>query len=279
MLKTIYSDLQAIRSNSPLIHNVTNLVVMQQTANALLALGASPLMAHAPEEIDQIVAIANALVINIGTLDNYWIENMQQAMSAAQQRKIPIVLDPVGVGVSSLRTQTARNLLQSYKPDVIRGNASEILALVTDLQTTKGVDSAHSSSAAINAAQQLSQQFKCVVVVSGAVDYVVNSQQQIGIKNGVALMTRVTGMGCTATALIAAFCAVNQNYYQAAAHAMAVMGIAGEIAYELAQGPGTFQQYFFDALYQLSLKDIEQRLKIIECHASQGVQCAPRSGI
>lgn len=258
----VYADIQAIRNSAPLIHNITNFVVMQQTANALLAVGASPIMAHAEDEIANIVQLTNALVINIGTLDSIWVNAMAQAMQVAKQRSIPIILDPVGAGATPYRTQTVHNLITIASPTVIRGNASEILALASNLQATKGVDSTHGSEVAFEAAMQLAKKHNNVITVSGAVDLCIAPQQQIRIYNGVPLMTKVTGMGCTATALIGAFCAVNSNFLHAAAHAMAVMGIAGEIAAEKAMGPGSLLIQFLDALYNLSVTDIKTRLRL-----------------
>jgi hydroxyethylthiazole kinase len=260
--QTIYSDLQKIHAHAPLIHNLTNFVVMQYTANALLALGASPVMAHAAEEFNDILSISNALVINIGTLDAYWLHCMQQAMEIARVKRIPIIFDPVGAGASKLRTNAAQQILKN-QPTVIRGNASEIMALLSDQQKTKGVDSTEFSETAIDSGLQIARQQQCITVISGANDIIVNSKGDLHrIANGVALMTRVAGMGCTATAFIAGFCAINTDYFRATAHAMAVMGIAGEIAFTKAQGPGTFQQYFLDAVYQLTMQQIAERLDV-----------------
>jgi hydroxyethylthiazole kinase len=148
----IAADLRSVRERAPLVHNVTNFVVMQQTANALLAIGASPIMAHAEPELDELLSFAGALVINIGTLDASWIGAMEHALFAAQQRALPVVVDPVGAGASRLRTQTALRLLESRGVAVLRGNASEILALAGAAGATKGVDSTHSSDAAREAA-------------------------------------------------------------------------------------------------------------------------------
>lgn len=259
---SIAADLQTIRSKNPLVHNITNFVVMQQTANALLALGASPIMAHAEEELSELINIGNALVINIGTLDKHWINSMKTALPLANLRKIPVVLDPVGAGASKLRTKTALDLLEIGNIQVVRGNAGEIMALAGDAIQSKGVDSQYATDKATDAAARLSQHYHCTVVVSGARDLVMQQQSYIGIDNGVALMTKITGMGCTATALIGAFCAVNNNYALASAHAMAVMGISGEIAAEHSKGPGTMQIQFLDALYHLDETAIAAHLRI-----------------
>jgi len=252
-------DLSAIRQLNPLVHNITNYVVMQPTANALLAIGASPVMAHAIDEVAEMVQIASSLVINIGTLDKNWIESMHAAAAAAKKRNIPIILDPVGAGATSLRTKTAVELIEKFQPSVIRGNAGEIMAVAGETINSKGVDSIYSSDAAEKAAQSLAKQFNCVVVVSGATDLIVDSKQQRQLKNGHPLMAKVTGIGCTASALLGAFCAVNQDYFSAAVSTMWVMGIAGEMAAQNAKGPGSFQVNFIDALHSLTPESIREQ--------------------
>jgi len=260
--ESVFFDVQKIRSEAPLIHNITNYVAMNTTANALLSIGASPVMAHAIEEVAEMVGIAQALVINIGTLSQPWIESMVKAARTAKEKKIPIVLDPVGAGATKFRTDTAHRLLVEASPAIIRGNASEIRALYHAEGATKGVDSAHSSDEAVDAAKALSQQYNCVVSVSGEVDIIIENDQCIRIHNGHPMMPKVTGLGCTASALTGAFAAVNPSPIVTAAHAMAVMGIAGEIAAKKAKGPGTLQLYFLDALYQLQEAAIKKRLRI-----------------
>ncbi|MBT4506817.1 hydroxyethylthiazole kinase [Desulfobacula sp.] len=255
---SIIKDVEKIRKNAPLVHNITNYVVMNTTANALLAIGASPVMAHAVPEVEDMAGIAGALVINIGTLSDAWIEAMFKAAKKALQRQIPIIIDPVGVGATQYRTRTARELIQASSPSIIRGNGSEIIALCKKDQRTKGVDSTNASDQAIDSARSLAQEFDCVVCISGEIDYIVSQDTIIQVKNGHAMMPRVTGLGCTATALCGAFAAVNQEFDMAAAHAMAVMGIAGEMAAQNAPGPGTLQVNFIDALYQLSETHIKE---------------------
>jgi hydroxyethylthiazole kinase len=259
---SVWSDVARIRVRAPLVHNITNYVVMNTTANALLAIGASPVMAHAAEEVEEMVALASALVINIGTLSPPWIESMERAARAARARGVPIVLDPVGAGATTLRTRTARRLLADSPPAVLRGNPSEILAVAGGAATTRGVDSAAGVEAARAAAHALSETYGCAVVVSGPVDLVVRAGAEIRVANGTPLLARVTGMGCTATALVGAFVAVNSDATAAAAHATAVMGIAGELAAETAGGPGTFQALFLDALAGLSEAEVTARLKV-----------------
>jgi hydroxyethylthiazole kinase len=260
----IYKSVELIRRQAPVVHNITNYVVMNNTANALLAIGASPVMAHAEEEVEEMVNIASALVINIGTLSERWINSMFRAARQARKKGIPVILDPVGAGATSYRTKTARDLISHEPPSIIRGNASEIMALYDDKSRTKGVDSSASSDSAIDTALKLSEIHKCAVCVSGATDYIVGEEKIVKIRNGHPLMSRVTGLGCTASALCGAFAAVEKSSFAATVEAMAVMGIAGEMAAGTASGPGSLQTHFLDCLYRLSENDICQRLKIIE---------------
>jgi hydroxyethylthiazole kinase len=259
----IWQDVTQVRIQAPLVHNITNFVVMNNTANALLALGASPAMVHAPEEVEEFVSISSALVVNIGTLDATFVEGMKRAMQRAKSLGKPIVFDPVGVGATSYRNQVSEELLTLAAPDVIRGNASEIMALAGLNAQTKGVDSLYGSDAALEAAKRLSAVWGSVVVISGATDYIVQHDQIASVSNGHPLMTKVTGMGCTATALIGAFTAINANYFQAATHAMTIMGIAGELAAEKNLAPGSLQVNFLDALYQLTEQTIAERIHLV----------------
>jgi hydroxyethylthiazole kinase len=258
----IYSSIAEIRAKSPLVHNITNYVVMNSTANALLALGASPVMAHACEEVEEMVNIAQALVVNIGTLSERWILSMFKAAHQARKKGIPVILDPVGAGATVYRTKTARELIEKEPPSIIRGNASEIMALYDDKTSTKGVESVAAADAAIVMAQKISTAYHCVVCISGATDYIVERDRIVKVGNGHPLMTKVTGLGCTATALCGAFAAVEKNHLAAAAKAMAVMGIAGEMAADKSAGPGSLQMYFLDILYRLTEADIARNLKI-----------------
>ena len=262
--KDIWLDIKKIRETSPLIHNITNYVVMNSTANALLALGASPVMAHAEEEVEEMTGIANALVVNIGTLSESWVKAMFCAVNRAGELGIPVILDPVGAGATSYRTKTCHDLIDALSPAIIRGNASEIMALVMGETKTKGVDSSDPSSAALEAARRLNEKTGSTVCVSGEVDYIVGGESVITIENGHPMMGKVTGMGCAATALCGAFAAVNSSFPAAAAGAMAVMGIAGEIAAESSEGPGSLQVGFLDALFRLSEDDLINRIRIGE---------------
>ncbi|HOJ51183.1 MAG TPA: hydroxyethylthiazole kinase [Syntrophales bacterium] len=258
----VWAQISSVRENNPLVHNITNYVVMNTTANALLAIGASPVMAHAEEEVADMVSIARALVINIGTLSSHWVKSMVKAAGKAQEIGIPIVIDPVGAGATPFRTQAARELIDEFSPAIIRGNPSEIMSLSLEKGKTKGVDSTESSHQALEAARMLAERAGAVVCVSGEIDYVIGPNGKTAVKNGHPLMARVTGLGCTATALCGAFAAVTQDYEKAAICAMAVMGIAGEMAAELAQGPGSMQMHFIDCLYRMTEKDVLERARI-----------------
>lgn len=258
--KQLTADLDLVRAKSPLVHNITNYVVMNNTANALLAIGASPVMAHAVNEVEEMVAIASSLVINIGTLSDQWIKAMLLAGNAAHKKGIPVIFDPVGAGATAYRTKTCLQIIDECKPSIIRGNASEIMALVNSQSQTKGVDSIATSDSAVDAATLLATKTAAVVVISGPVDYITDGNRIAEVKNGSVMMTKVTGLGCTATAITGAFAAINSNYFVAATHAMAIMGIAGQLAAAKSEGPGTMQMHFLDELYKMSGKEIEKHL-------------------
>ncbi len=263
-MPTPADTLARLRAASPLVHNVTNYVAMDVTANALLAVGASPLMAHAPEEVEEIVAIASAVAINIGTLEPAWVEAMEMAAERAVALGKPWVLDPVGVGATPYRNQVAGDL-SGMRPTVVRGNASEIMALAGVAgAATKGVDSTRDSSDATDAAERLARTLGCVVAVTGAVDYVTDGTRTVAIANGHPLMTRITALGCSTTALVAACLAVTPDAVDATAHALAIMGVAGEMAAEGAPGPGTLRLRLMDALYQLDDATLRERARISE---------------
>ena len=245
----------AVRTQNPLVHNITNYVVMNNSANALLAIGASPVMAHWVSEMEEMTAIAGALVLNIGTLDDKWIDGMLAAGKAAMRRATPIVLDPVGVGATSQRTEAAMKIIEQCRPTIIRGNASEIMALVDASVKSKGVDSSSSSDDALESAKRLAIDTGAVVVISGATDYITNGTEVYTVEGGNPIMTTVTGMGCTSTAIVGAFAAVVEDPMVAATAAMAVMSLAGERAAEYSRGNGSMQINFLDELYNLRSLD------------------------
>ncbi|MEW6184830.1 MAG: hydroxyethylthiazole kinase [Thermodesulfobacteriota bacterium] len=256
--------LKQIRETKPLIHNITNYVVMNVTANALLAAGASPVMAHAEEEVEEMVALAGALVLNIGTLSQPWVAAMLKAGKRANELQIPVILDPVGSGATALRTETARRLMGELSIQVIRGNASEILSLAEAGSgvTTKGVDSVHSVDHAAEAARHLAQELKTTLAITGAVDLVTDGRRVCRVMNGHEMMGHITGSGCTATAIIGAFLAVTAEPLEASAGGLAYFGLAGEKAALQAKGPGSFQTAILDALYLISEEELRSEARI-----------------
>lgn len=261
-IEEICAILEPVKRDHPLVHNITNYVVMNFTANVLLALGASPVMAHAIEEVEEMVGLANALVINIGTLSRPWIDSMAKAARAARDRSIPIVLDPVGAGATRFRTETARRLLGEAPVAVLRGNGSEILALAGAKGATRGVDSVSGSQDARGAALDLAKEYGMVVAVTGAEDFVTDGSRTATIANGHPLMGRVTGTGCAASSVTGAFCGVEKDPFAAAVGALVAYGIAGELAAACASGPGSFQIALLDALDALNTEVVCARAKV-----------------
>lgn len=263
-MEFLSSHLDRLRSERPLVHNITNYVVMNTTANALLAVGASPVMSHALEEVEEMVGLSSALVVNIGTLSKKWVKAMELAMDTAHHLNKPVILDPVGAGATSYRTKTALDLLLRNHPTLIRGNASEIAALTDANAKTKGVDSSLDALDALTAAKKLAVQFDATVVVSGQKDLVVDRSQVWEIANGHSLMASITGMGCCASALCAAFAAISSNPSEAAVTAMASMGVAGEKAAASASGPGSFFAGFLDELFRLDGESLKASARVRE---------------
>ncbi len=256
-------SLEKVRQSSPLVHCITNYVAMNFNANALLAVGASPVMAHAKEEMEDMTRIASTLVINIGTLDEQWVEGFFAAGYAMKAYGRPIILDPVGSGATPYRTNICKRIIAECKPTIIRGNGSEIMSLVDAQVLSKGVDSSVSSDLALEAAKVLARESGAVVVISGATDYVTDGERVETISNGSTMMTAVTAMGCTATALIGAFAAVCPDPFDAALNAMALMGVAGERAAEISAAPATLQLHFLDMLYTISGEDLSH--SVVQC--------------
>lgn len=265
MQEQIWNYILSVREKAPLVHSITNYVVMNNTANALLAIGASPIMAHAHAEMESMINICSGLVINIGTLDDYWVKSMQLAITAANKQHKPWVLDPVGAGATPYRNDILINLL-SLRPTVIRGNASEILALANyATNTTKGVDSTQISTEAIAAACQLNLLYGSTICISGAIDIILNNKNEIHLSNGHPLMAKVTGLGCTGTAIIGAFIALqNDDLFLATVSAMALLGVAGELAAAQSNGPGSLQMNLLDTLCTINKNDFLSTLKIIQ---------------
>lgn len=256
-------NLTKLRETRPLIHNITNFVVMNFTANILLAAGASPVMAHAENEVEEMVGFAKALVLNIGTLTDDWVDAMVKAGKKATSLGVPIILDPVGAGATALRTNAAKQILAETKVSVVRGNASEILALAGAQTNTKGVDAADSVDQATDQAIRLAAELKVPVAITGPQDLITDGNRVIRVNNGHALMSCITGTGCGATAIIGAFNGVDPDPVSAAATALAYYGLAGQRAAVDASGPGSFMIRFLDALYNLTPEELERDARII----------------
>jgi len=244
-------NLETVRTKKPLIHNITNFVVMNYTANALLACGASPVMAHAAEEVEEMVSFAGALVLNIGTLSMPWVNAMLMAGKKANELKVPIILDPVGSGATRLRTESAKRLIKELSVSVIRGNASEVLSLAQEGARTKGVDSIHRVDEAETAALELAKELNTTLAITGPVDLITDGRRVLRVSNGHELMGFVTGTGCTATAMIGAFLSVDREPVDATATALAYFGLAGERAAVHSNGPGSFQIALLDTLFNM----------------------------
>jgi len=264
MAQKAAKNLRRVREEKPLVHNITNYVVMNYTANALLACGASPVMAHAAEEVEEMVSLAKALVLNIGTLSPAWIEAMEKAGRRANELHVPVILDPVGAGATRLRTDSAKQLIEALSIDVIRGNASEILSLIDKKSgiVTKGVDSVHTVDEVTERAMILAKEIGTTLAITGVIDLITNGERVYRVMNGHALMGTVTGTGCTATAMIGAFLTVCANSMEAAATALSYFGLAGERAAGKTSSPGGFQIALLDALYEINEQELEAGAKI-----------------
>ena len=259
------ADLATLRERKPLVHQITNYVVMNETANATLALGALPVMAHAKEEVEELASVAGALVLNIGTLSQHWIEAMLLAARAANAAGVPVVLDPVGAGATRLRTDTAKRILGEAEIAIVRGNAAEVATLAGREAEIRGVESIGASDSGADLAKTAAAGLGCVVAVTGAVDHVSDGAQVLAIGNGHELLGTVSGTGCMATAITGCFAAVaSERPLEAAAEALVVFGVAGEDAAREAKGPGTFHVGLYDALYNLDPATIDARVKVDE---------------
>jgi hydroxyethylthiazole kinase len=255
-----------VRNASPLVHNITNFVAMNSSANILLAIGASPVMAHCIAEVEEMTSMSHALVLNIGTLDEKWVESMILAAKTANSKNIPVILDPVGAGATKLRTEMIHKIIHDAKISVLRGNASEIFSLVSGDVKTRGVDSSLSvDHSMIESAKKISLEKNCIIAISGKDDIITDGKKTFCVSNGQPIMTRVTGIGCGLTAVVASFCAQSDgDFLHAATAAHGVYGICGDLAHETCKGPGSFFVRFLDLLYEVGEKEIKSCLKITQ---------------
>mgnify|MGYP002521414873 CR=1 FL=1 len=258
-----------VRARSPLVHNITNYVTANDCANIVLACGASPIMADDAAEVEEITSLCAGLNLNIGTLNSRTIPSMLLAGRTAHRLHHPVVLDPVGAGASHLRTETALRLLREVKPEVVRGNISEIRTLAAGSGTTKGVDAAAADRVteetldhAVTFAKDFAARIGAVVAVTGAIDIVTDGRKACCIRNGHPMMSAVTGTGCQLSALTAAFCAANpEELLEATAAAVCAMGLAGEIAHSrlsALDGSATYRNYIIDAIYHMTPQQLEE---------------------
>ena len=250
-----------VRERKPLVHQITNYVVMNETANATLALGALPVMAHAREEVAEMVRLAGALVLNIGTLSPHWVEAMLTAGKAANEGGVPVVLDPVGVGATAYRTDTAKQILDEVDVTVLRGNAGEVATLVGVEAEVRGVESITAGDDAAAIARAAASALGVVASVTGPVDHVSDGDRVAAIANGHPLLAAVTGTGCMSSALTGCFLAVDDPF-DAAVAALVAFGVAGEDAARDAKGPGSFHAGLYDALAALDPESLDGRAHI-----------------
>jgi hydroxyethylthiazole kinase len=257
------ATLREIRERKPLVHQITNYVVMNETANATLALGALPVMAHAREEVEEMVGLAGALVLNIGTLSPHWVEAMIMAAKAANATRTPVVLDPVGAGATSYRTDTAKRILSDVDVTVLRGNQGEVATLVGVAAEVRGVESISAEDGAADVARTAARTLGLIASVTGAVDHVSDGERVLAVANGHELLGSVTGTGCISSAITGCFLAVKPaEPLEAAAEALGAFGVAGEDAAQGAKGPGSFHVNLYDALAALDPATHDSRTRI-----------------
>lgn len=262
MKPTVYDLLDRVRQQKPVVHHLTNWVTIYDCAQVVKTLGASPVMAHAPEEAAEMAQIASALVLNIGTLTVDFVEAMKLAAHSANKKGIPVVLDACGAGATALRDRKCLELLNEVRIDVIKGNASEVARVSGESVKTRGVDATEVSGDLVLLAEKLAAQRKATVVITGKVDITTDGRQTHLVKNGHPLMARVVGTGCMAASVIGAFAAVESDLSLAAACALAIYGIAGEVAAEKASGPASFKERLFDCLYNLDRESVDRMQRI-----------------
>lgn len=261
----IFKSLSAVKEKSPLIHHITNYVTVNDCANIVLALGGSPVMADDREEAAEMVGFASALVLNIGTLNARTIESMFIAGLRAKELGVPVILDPVGVGATKLRTNTAERLIKELKPEVIRGNMSEIKVLAGLEVAIKGVDSLADEQDSSFVAKKLAAELGSVIAITGKTDVVSDGSQVCLLNNGHAILADVTGTGCMTTSLIGTFCGAAPDYFTGAVAGIISMGLAGEFAYASlrpGEGIGTFRARLMDGIYNLTPEILAKEGKI-----------------
>ncbi|MBI4846522.1 MAG: hydroxyethylthiazole kinase [Candidatus Omnitrophica bacterium] len=258
----VYKILEKVRAQKPVVHHLTNWVTIYDCANVVKVLGASPVMAHAKEEVAEMARIASALVLNIGTLTVDFVEAMKIAAFSANEKGIPVILDVCGAGATELRDKKSFELLDTVKINIIKGNASEIARISGEKVKTKGVDSAQVNADLLSLAKKLAVNRKCAVVITGKEDMITNGEKHFIVKNGHPMMAHVVGTGCMAASVIGAFSAVEKDLVLAAASALVCFEVAAECAAKISKGPATFKEKMFDCLYNLDKKTIKAMQKV-----------------
>ncbi len=259
----VYSHLERVRTEKPLVHHITNWVTIYDCANIVKVFGASPVMAHAKEEVADMTSLASALVLNIGTLTTDIIEAMKCAGVAANKKGIPVVLDACGAGATPFRDEKCFELLDQIKIDIVKGNTSEIARLAGEAVQTKGVDAVEVEKNLIHIAQELAFSRNCVVVITGKEDIIADNKNVLyKVNNGHEMMARIVGTGCMAASVIGTFAAVESNLALAAAVGLCCYEIAAERAAEETCAPGAFKERLFDCVYSLDKDVVEKRERI-----------------
>jgi len=253
-----------VRNTNPLVHNITNVVVTNFVANGLLALGASPVMAYAKEEVGDMAKIAGALVLNIGTLTPDEIDAMIIAGKSANQHGVPVVFDPVGAGATPYRTETSHRIVKEIKISILRGNAAEVANVIGEDWAIKGVDAGEGSGDIVELAQKAAKKLQTTVVITGKDDVITDGETTYVVQNGHPILTKVTGTGCLLSSIIGAFSAVEKDMITASVAALAAYGVSAELAAQITveEGPGSFQIELLNQLMKISTDDLQARMKV-----------------
>ena len=263
IVDTIAKDLANIRERKPLVHSITNYVVMNETANATLCIGALPIMAHAIEEVEEMVGIAGALVLNIGTLEQEWVKAMELAGKRANELGIPVILDPVGAGATKLRTDSSKRLLENVHISIVRGNAGEVATLAGIAAEVRGVEFMGAEASPDEIAKQFAATYGCTVAITGPEDAISDGKQVAWVRNGDVMLSKVVGTGCMSNVIVAAFAAVQPDPFTAAVGGLVAFGAAGELAAQVSGNqPGTFAVELLNGLYALDPATIEALAKV-----------------
>ncbi|HUS75960.1 MAG TPA: hydroxyethylthiazole kinase [Methanothrix sp.] len=264
-MKSIASDcLERVRREKPLVHHLTNWVTIYDCANIVKVFGASPVMAHAKEEVADMAGIASALVLNIGTLTSDFVDAMILAGKSANRKGIPVVLDVCGAGATKFRDDKCFEILDNVQVSIIKGNSSEIARMAGESVQTKGVDASIVEKNLQELARALAEKRKCAVVITGKEDIVADEKRAVLVKNGHPMMANIVGTGCMATSVIGTFAAVEKDCVAASVAGLVCYEVAAEIAARQAQGPGSFKEKLFDAVYNLEAETVEKMLRIEE---------------